>query len=67
MADTPKGFTKEKADAAIECVEALFNAIPKARRLEYIGEYNDAMLFLERAKVAAPAETKAEAEPAKTA
>ncbi len=51
----PAQFTKEWADAVRDhCIEVLFNAIPKSRRMEFIGEYNDALLFISAAKTVAP-------------
>jgi hypothetical protein len=39
------GESKEDAKASIE---SLFNAIPESRKMEYIGEYNEAMVYIER-------------------
>ncbi len=42
-----KRLTVQGVKAATEAGQALFNAIPKARRLEHIGAFNELMLFLE--------------------
>lgn len=49
-------FTKEEARATREAVEEMFKAIPKSKSLGYIGHYNDVLLFLGAAEVAAPGE-----------
>ncbi len=51
-------FTKQEAEATREAVEQMFNALPKAKRLGYIGHLNDILLFLAAAKRAAPEEAK---------
>lgn len=33
---------------AIESVKALFDAIPKKRQIEFIGEFNEALVYIER-------------------
>ena len=43
-------FTKEEAEKALECADVLFKAIPKSKRMGYLGELNDLCLFLEDAK-----------------
>lgn len=40
-------FTKEEARETKKAVEEIFEAIPKSKRLNYIGHLNDVMLFLE--------------------
>lgn len=35
--------------AARECVETLFNALPKSRRMEHIGTLNEILVVLGRA------------------
>ena len=47
-------FTKQEAEETVKAVEEMFNAIPKSRRMEYLGHYNDILLFIEAAKQAAP-------------
>lgn len=34
--------------AAKESVEAIFNALPKSRQMELIGELNEALLYIQR-------------------
>jgi hypothetical protein len=53
-------FTKEEAEQTKKAVEEMFNAIPKSRRMEYIGHLNDILLFIEAAQKAAPSESKPE-------
>ena len=53
-------FTKEEAEQTKKAVEEMFNAIPKSRRMEYIGHLNDIFLFIEAAQKAAPSESKLE-------
>lgn len=43
-------FTKEEAQATIEAVDEMFKAIPKSKSMDYLGHFNDIMLFLEAAK-----------------
>lgn len=42
-------ITTENAKLANDSLSALFDAIPKSKRLGYIGEFNEAGLFLEAA------------------
>ncbi len=49
-------FSKQEADATVKAVDELFNAIPKSKRMEFIGHLNDIMLFIEAAKRSAPDE-----------
>lgn len=49
-------FTKEEAQATREAVEELFRAIPKSKRMGYIGHLNDILLFLQAAARHAPDE-----------
>ena len=44
-------FTKEEAD-----IEEMFEAIPKSKRIGYIGHLNEALVFVEQAKKQAPDE-----------
>ncbi|HZU97893.1 MAG TPA: hypothetical protein VFF73_14420 [Planctomycetota bacterium] len=53
-------FSKEEADETIKAVQELFEAIAKPKRLNFLGHLNDALLFLEAAKLAAPSEKKPE-------
>ncbi len=43
---SPGEFTKEEAQRVADAVEELFEAIPKSRRMEYLGHLNDVLLFL---------------------
>ena len=47
-------FTKQEAQRTEEAVNELFDAIPKSRRMGYLGHLNDVLLFLSAAKKAAP-------------
>ena len=49
-------FTKQEAKATAEAVEELFDALPKSRRMDYIGHLNDIYLFIDAAKRNAPDE-----------
>lgn len=49
-------FTKQEANETKKSVNELYKAIPKSRRLNYIGHLNDIFLFLEAAGRAAPDE-----------
>jgi hypothetical protein len=49
-------FTKEEADETKIAVEEMFNAIPKRKKLEYLGHFNDIMLFIDVARKNAPNE-----------
>lgn len=53
-------FTKEEAEQTKQTVEEMFKAIPKSRRMEYIGHLNDILLFIEAAHQVAPFESKPE-------
>lgn len=47
-------FTKQEADEVMKSLTAIFEGIPKSKRLNFIGELNDVALFIEAAKRAAP-------------
>ena len=52
-------FTKKEAERTLEALDELFEAIPKSKRLNFIGHLNDICLFVEAAKkVASKAEEK---------
>lgn len=51
-------FTKEEAEVCKEAVDEMFNALPKSKRMEYLGHLNEICLFLERAKEKAPSESE---------
>ena len=46
-------FTKEEAEETAKAVTELMEAIPKSKRYNYLGHYNDIMLFLSAAAAAA--------------
>ncbi len=49
-------FTKEEAAETRTAVEEIFEALPKSKRVQYVGHLNDIFLFLRAAKEAAPSE-----------
>ena len=49
-------FTKQEASRTKEAVDEMFEAIPKSKRMGYIGHLNDIFLFLLAAEKAAPDE-----------
>lgn len=49
-------FTKEEAAETIKAMDEVFNALPKSKKAEFIGHYNDICLFMAAAQRAAPAE-----------
>jgi len=49
-------FTKQEAEETKKAVEELFEALPKSKRLGYIGHLNDIFLFIGAAGRAAPDE-----------
>jgi hypothetical protein len=49
-------FTKEEADETVKAINEMFEAIPKTRRMEYLGHLNDISLFIGAAKRVAPQE-----------
>ena len=49
-------FTKEEADETSVAVKELFEALPRTKRIDYVGHLNDIYLFIEAAKLAAPAQ-----------
>jgi hypothetical protein len=51
-------FTKQEADETIKALNEMFDAIPKTRRMNYIGHLNDISLFIGAAKRAAPDEAE---------
>lgn len=51
-------FTKEEAEATKDAVNELFEAIPKSKRMDFLGHLNDIFLFIEAAKRVAPEEEK---------
>jgi hypothetical protein len=51
-------FTKQEADIVYKCIEEMFDAIPKSKQMDYIGHFNEALVFVTKAKRNAPDETK---------
>lgn len=49
-------FTKQEAAATREAVSEMFEAIPKSKRVGFIGHLNDVLLFIGVAEKAAPSE-----------
>lgn len=49
-------FTKEEAEHVNKALNELFEAVPKTRRMDFLGHLNDIALFLGAAKQAAPSE-----------
>jgi hypothetical protein len=49
-------FTKQEAKATKDAVSEMFDAIPKSKRIGFIGHLNDILLFLDAAGVKAPDE-----------
>ncbi len=47
-------FTKEEADNATEATEEMFKALPKTKQMQYLGHFNDILLFIAAAKERAP-------------
>lgn len=50
-------FTVDEAKATKEAVEEMFKAIPKSKRMEYLGHLNDVLLFIEATILAIENET----------
>lgn len=51
-------FTKQEAKRTEEAVSEMFDAIPKSKRMGYLGHLNDICLFLSAAKKIAPDESE---------
>lgn len=49
-------FTQEEAQMVLDAVNDMFEAIPKSKRVQFLGHLNDISLFLEAAKSKAPNE-----------
>lgn len=54
-------FTKEEAKATAEAVTDILNGMSRAKKMEYLGHFNDILLFLKAAETAAPTEAEVEA------
>ena len=52
-------FTKEGAEQTKKAVDEMFEAIPKSKRMGYLGHFNDIMLFIEAAARIAPSKEPA--------
>ena len=55
-------FTKEEAIETQKAVEEMFEAIPKSKRVEFLGHLNDISLFISAAQVIAPTEAELKAQ-----
>jgi tRNA-splicing ligase RtcB len=42
-------LTKQEAQHAKKCVDEIFTALPKSKRMNFIGHLNDVFLFLDEA------------------
>jgi hypothetical protein len=51
-------LTKENAQICHEAVNDIFEALPKSKRFEQLGNLNEVLLFLERARRDLPSQTK---------
>jgi len=51
-------FTKQEADETMKAIDELIEAIPKTKRMGFIGHLNDILLFISAAKKHAPDEKK---------
>lgn len=50
-------FTVEEAEATKEAIGEMFKAIPKSKRMGYLGHLNDVFLFIDAAILAIENET----------
>lgn len=50
-------FTVEEAESTKEAIGEMFKAIPKSKRMDYLGHLNDVFLFIEAAILAIENET----------
>ncbi len=50
-------FTKEEAQETMDAFTEVMKALSKKKQIEFFGHANDILLFLERAKRAAPDES----------
>lgn len=46
-------FSKPRAAIAAECADRIFGALPKPKKMEFAGEFNDLLLFIGAAEKAA--------------
>ena len=49
-------FSKEEAQESIDAVTEIMKAFPKSKVGEFVGHFNDVLLFLDSAKKEAPNE-----------
>jgi hypothetical protein len=52
-------FTKQEADSIKAAVDEIFDALPRKKRLDFLGDLNDILLFIHAAREAAPNEAEA--------
>lgn len=53
--DSTQGrFVKAEAQNVIDATKEIMDAMPKKKLMEFLGHFNDVLLFLEAAKRAAP-------------
>ena len=50
-------FTRQEARNAREAVQEILDALPKTKKLAFLGHFNDLFLFLDAAEKAAPDES----------
>jgi hypothetical protein len=50
----PGEWSKRGAKDAAESVEVIYKALPKTKQMEYLGELNEALLFIQGAEIRAP-------------
>ena len=50
--------TQEAAVDTLKCLDTIYKGLSKKKQMEYIGELNEACLFLEACKFALPSETE---------
>jgi len=51
-------FTKEEAEETKTAVEEMYTALPKNKKVEFVGHLNDVLMFLSAAQKVAPSEKK---------
>lgn len=51
-------FTKQEAKDMKEAVSEMFKALPRTKQMDYLGHWNDILLFIDAAGRAAPDETQ---------
>lgn len=53
-------LSKEEAQNCYEAVEEIMKVFPKSKTMDFIGHFNDVMLFLGKAKLELPSEKSEE-------